>query len=441
MMRPIITIRDLSKRYRLGRSEAAYKTFRETLVDAPRLAIHSVVSLLAGWGSDHSKREEYDLWALRDVSFDLYRGEVLGVIGRNGAGKSTLLKILSQITEPTYGRVDIYGRVGSLLEVGTGFHPELTGRENIFLSGAILGMRRAEIIRKIDQIVAFAEVEKFVDTPVKRYSSGMFVRLAFAVAAHLEPEILLVDEVLAVGDMAFQKRCLGKMSDVAREGRTIFFVSHNMASIEALCSTCVFMSNGRLVAKGDTDQIISRYMTAELSPESASASLEAHLGRRKGSISIMTAVNLRGDDGSPAAAFRMGSSVSVSVSFCCDSNPIVPVIGIVIKNAHGLAILGVNNKFIGGYRFEGRVGSGTISCKIDRPPLLPGKYSLDLYLGDGSHDVDVIYDSISFEVQAADVFGTGQLPPPGTSLIYWPAQFALTNGPKLTNEWEQGLSS
>jgi lipopolysaccharide transport system ATP-binding protein len=424
-MQPIITIRELSKRYSLGRPAAGDKNFRETLVAAPQLLIRRALSLLDG--TLKHKRAEADVWALRDVSFDVYRGEVLGVIGRNGAGKSTLLKILSQITEPTNGHIDIFGRVGSLLEVGTGFHPELTGRENIFLSGAILGMRRAEIIQKLDEIVAFAEVEKFVDMPVKRYSSGMYVRLAFAVAAHLEPEILLVDEVLAVGDMVFQKRCLGKMSDVAREGRTIIFVSHNMASIEALCSTCVFISNGRLVAKGDTHEVISRYITAELTPESASACLSGHTGRRKDSIPMMTAVNLLGDDDSPTAAVRMGASVSVSVSFVCESNPIVPVIGIVIKNAHGLPILGVNNKFIGGYRFEGRLGAGTICCKIQRLPLLPGKYSLDLYLGDGPQDVDVIYDAISFEVQPADVFGTGQLPPPGSCLIYWPAHFWLAN--------------
>ena len=213
-------------------------------------------------------------------------GEVLGLIGRNGAGKSTLLKVLSRITEPSAGRAEIYGRVGSLLEVGTGFHPELTGRENIYLSGAILGMRRAEIQRKFDEIVAFAEVEKFIDTPVKHYSSGMYVRLAFAVAAHLEPEILLVDEVLAVGDAAFQKKCLGKMGDVARAGRTVIFVSHNMASIESLCSSCLLISSGRLEAKAEPAQIVMRYMASELRGHGGVRSLVEHQGRRGGSMPI-----------------------------------------------------------------------------------------------------------------------------------------------------------
>jgi lipopolysaccharide transport system ATP-binding protein len=202
------------------------------------------------------------IWSLRDISFEITEGEVVGIIGRNGAGKSTLLKILSRITQPTSGRAEIYGRVGSLLEVGTGFHPELTGRENIFLNGAILGMKKAEIERKFEEIVAFAEVEKFIDTPVKRYSSGMYVRLAFAVAAHLEPEILIVDEVLAVGDLAFQKKCLGRMEDVAKEGRTVLFVSHSMSTIKSLCSRGLLLDNGRVVCEGNVDEVVSAYLRA-----------------------------------------------------------------------------------------------------------------------------------------------------------------------------------
>ena len=204
------------------------------------------------------------IWALKDVSFDINRGEVVGIIGRNGAGKSTLLKILSEITEPTEGRVEIHGRVGSLLEVGTGFHPELTGRENVYLNGAILGMKRAEIERKFDEIVAFAEVEKFIDTPVKHYSSGMYLRLAFAVAAHLEPEILIVDEVLAVGDAAFQKKCLGKMAGVAKEGRTVLFVSHNMPAITRLCERAILLDEGRLLQDGVSHQVVKAYLNAGL---------------------------------------------------------------------------------------------------------------------------------------------------------------------------------
>jgi lipopolysaccharide transport system ATP-binding protein len=430
-MRPIITIQNLSKRYTLGQREVGYQTLRETLARVVSGSIEGVRARLKKRYLQNRPGEESDFWALRDLTFDVQPGEVLGIIGRNGAGKSTLLKILSRITEPSSGQVELYGRVGSLLEVGTGFHPELTGRENIFLNGAILGMRRKEIARKLDEIVAFAEVDRFIDTPVKRYSSGMFVRLAFAVAAHLEPEILLVDEVLAVGDQAFQKRCLGKMGDVAREGRTVLFVSHNMASIEALCNTCLFLSDGQFVTKGQTHQVVSRYMTADLRPESASVSLSVHSGRRRGSRPIMKAVTLHDDTGVPVGAIRMGSSLSVAVSFACDAGAILPGLGVVLKNAHGVAIFMVHEGLVGGYSIQNRVESGTVICALDNPPLLPGRYSFDLYLGDSSGvlDVfDVISDAISFDVQAADVFGTGQLPAPQNSLIYWPARFAFTNG-------------
>ncbi|HLZ98152.1 MAG TPA: ABC transporter ATP-binding protein, partial [Steroidobacteraceae bacterium] len=264
---------------------------------------------------DAAPNGDGQVWALRDLSFEVEPGEVLGIVGRNGAGKSTLLKVLSRITEPTTGRVELYGRVGSLLEVGTGFHPELTGRENIFLSGAILGMRRAEIVRKFDEMVAFAEVEKFIDTPVKHFSSGMYVRLAFAVAAHLEPEILLVDEVLAVGDAAFQKKCMGKMGDVARAGRTIIFVSHNMASIESLCNSCLLISSGRLEARGEPVQIVMRYMAPELGGDGGIRSLVDHHGRRGDSIPIMTSITLHSGADEPMGSMRMGSLFSARVEF------------------------------------------------------------------------------------------------------------------------------
>src|ERR1700686_675911 len=280
-MQPIIRVQGLSKRYRIGRVEP-YRTLRESIVRSVTAPARMARAMLNGTARNGGAPDdgERHVWALKDVSFEIKRGEVLGLIGRNGAGKSTLLKVLSRITEPSSGRAEIYGRVGSLLEVGTGFHLELTGRENIYLSGAILGMRRAEIQRKFDEIVAFAEVEKFVDTPVKHYSSGMHVRLGFSVAAHLEPEILLVDEVLAVGDAAFQKKCLGKMGDVARAGRTIIFVSHNMASIESLCSSCLLIGSGRLEATGEPAQIVMRYMASELRAHSGTRSLVDHPGRR-----------------------------------------------------------------------------------------------------------------------------------------------------------------
>src|ERR1700736_2043906 len=245
MSQVALSIQNLSKSFRIAHQReglAGYKTLHDELMTLPR-------RLITRFGRNERSTSEI-FWALKDVSFYCKAGEPLGMIGSNVAGKSTLLKILNRLTEPTTGAVDIYGRAGALLEVGTGFHPELTGRENVFLNGAILGMKRAEIRRKFDEIVSFAEVEKFLDMPVKRYSSGMYVRLAFAVAAHLDPEILLIDEVLAVGDAAFQKKCLGKMGEVAREGRTVLFVSHSTAAIEALCSACIMFTGGRLAGRG-----------------------------------------------------------------------------------------------------------------------------------------------------------------------------------------------
>lgn len=253
-MKPIIRVEKLSKRYQIGSRQAHATTLRESLA----MALQRPLSRLT---RDRDRREE-TIWALKDVSFDVAPGEVVGIIGRNGSGKSTLLKIMSRITEPTSGQVELYGRVGSLLEVGTGFHAELSGRENIYLSGTILGMKKAEIDKKFDEIVAFAEVDQFIDTPVKRYSSGMYVRLAFAVAAHLEPEILLVDEVLAVGDVMFQRKCLGKMGDAARTGRTVLFVSHNMSAVGRLCPKALCLSQGELVRIGDSRDVIAGYLAS-----------------------------------------------------------------------------------------------------------------------------------------------------------------------------------
>src|SRR5438034_1900554 len=252
-----IKVENLSKLYRIGKQER-YRALRDTLTDAMYAPFRGIRSLFGG-GPARKQAPEETIWALKDISFEIPRGEVVGIIGRNGAGKSTLLKILSRITEPTEGYGEIRGRVGSLLEVGTGFHPELTGRENISLNGAILGMRKAEIAHKFDEIVAFAELEKFIDTPVKHYSSGMYMRLAFAVAAHLEPEILVVDEVLAVGDAAFQKKCIGKMGRVAREGRTVLFVSHSMASVASLCKSGILLEGGTVASVGPIDSVIDEY--------------------------------------------------------------------------------------------------------------------------------------------------------------------------------------
>src|SRR5512142_1047935 len=270
-MTKAIRVEQLSKRYRIGTAQTKFRygMMRDVLVDVALTPVR-IARAIAGKGMRGSTATSY-IWALDDVSFDLEEGRVLGIVGRNGAGKSTLLKVLSRVTEPTKGAVAVRGRVGSLLEVGTGFHPELTGRENIYMNGAVLGMRRAEIERKFDEIVAFSEVEQFIDTPVKRYSSGMYLRLAFAVAAHLEPEILVVDEVLAVGDAEFQKKCLGKMGDVAQQGRTVLFVSHNMSAILRLTQEAIVLKKGQLIKRAPTPEAVDFYL----------ASGQAESGQRK----------------------------------------------------------------------------------------------------------------------------------------------------------------
>jgi lipopolysaccharide transport system ATP-binding protein len=430
-MKPIIHIEGLSKRYVLG-ERARYLTLRESLANAasaPFRFLGSRARQGAGGGDSAARVSGGQVWALRDISFDVAPGEIMGVIGRNGAGKSTLLKILSRVTEPTTGRIDLYGRLGSLLEVGTGFHPELTGRENIFLSGTILGMRRAEIARKFDEIVAFSEIEDFVDTPVKRYSSGMYVRLAFAVAAHLETEILLVDEVLAVGDLAFQDRCLGKMGDVARQGRTILFVSHNMASIEALCGSCILLADGKLVTRGEPAAVIGEYVAKQLNDLSGTCSLVDHSGRARGVEPAMRSVTIFSDSKMPTGYVRMGAAMSVHVEFSALKQPVSPVIGVAIRSSHGAPILGVNNRFIAGYQFPDAVSNGTIICEFDSLPLVPGRYSIDLYFGHHHGDTDEVHDAIAFEVLPADVFGSGQLPPTSSGPIFWPAKFSLEGEP------------
>lgn len=302
----------VSKRYQLGERES-YQALRDVLASALTAPIRRVRS---------GRRERAEIWALEDVSFSLPRGEVLGLIGSNGAGKSTLLKVLSRITEPTKGRVVLRGRVGSLLEVGTGFHPELTGRENILLNGTILGMRRAEIARRFDEIVEFAGVEKFLDTPVKRYSSGMQVRLGFAVAAHLEPEILLVDEVLAVGDAEFQQKCLGKMRDVTREGRTVVFVSHNLAAVRALCSRSLVLEAGRLVFDGVTEDAVHRYL-GHVGDSSIAVvgrdDLRRHVGKSRlysdEPFFECTCIAVVNDEGVPSTAFRSDEPITIIVDY------------------------------------------------------------------------------------------------------------------------------
>lgn len=371
-------------------------------------------------GRGHSPT--HTLWALRNLSFEVPPGEVLGVIGRNGAGKSTLLKVLSRITEPTEGRVELFGRVGSLLEVGTGFHPELTGRENIYLNGAILGMLKREIDSQFDRIVAFAEIERFLDTPVKRYSSGMFTKLAFSVAAHLDPEILLVDEILSVGDAAFQKKCLGKMREVAGGGRTVLFVSHNSAAIEALCDRCIWLRDGRLEADGEPVDLLRRYLVADASPEMASVALTEHSGRTPGSEPMMQSAVLLSEWRTPTTCIRMSESLGVQVQFSCHRQ-LKPVFGMAFKTVTGAPLLAVNNRFVPAEDMPEAASEGVVTCWIERPPLMPGTYFIDLYFGDEYRDLDVVREALSFDVEAADVFGTGRLCPAGGGPICWGGRY------------------
>lgn len=310
----VILVENLSKQYRIGAAKYRHDTLRDHLMDGLKSLLRRDARRSTP-NAQVSASTNTMIWALKDVSFEVKRGEVLGLIGRNGAGKSTLLKILSRITEPTAGRAEIHGRVGSLLEVGTGFDRELTGRENIYLSGAILGMRKAEIDRKFDEIVVFSEVEKFIDTPVKRYSSGMYVRLAFAVAAHMEPEVLLVDEVLAVGDAAFQKKCLGKMDAVTREGRTVLFVSHNMAAVSRICARALWIDQGQAKYLASPDEVVSAYL-ASTSQEAPHVSFRDRLEQAPGSDTIrLLEVGVRAQDGRFMSSLDARAPFTIEVTY------------------------------------------------------------------------------------------------------------------------------
>ncbi len=306
-----IRAENLSKQYHIGRQREKDETLRDALAGAFVAPVRRVRKLLRGQVTSAAELDE-TIWALKDISFEIRPGEVVGIIGKNGAGKSTVLKILSRITDPTMGYVDLYGRVGSLLEVGTGFHEELTGRENIFLNGAILGMTRSEIERKFDEIVAFSEVEKFIDTPVKHYSSGMYLRLAFAVAAHLEPEILLVDEVLAVGDAAFQKKCLGKMDSVAKEGRTVLFVSHNMGAITQLCERTLWLENGEIKLDGPPSDVVAAYLSLGTEGHATWVNPAAPLPDAEVQLKSARILSL---DNQPASVVDFGSPFKVEVEY------------------------------------------------------------------------------------------------------------------------------
>lgn len=404
----VINAESLGKRYTIGHQtrRGGGTTFREALIQNAQNLWNKTRDLARGKSIIQGDTQE-EVWALKDVSFEIRRGEAVGIIGRNGAGKSTLLKILSRITEPTEGRVTIRGRVASLLEVGTGFHSELTGRENIYLNGTILGMTRAEIRRKFDEIVAFAEVEKYLDTPVKRYSSGMYVRLAFAVAAHLEPEILVVDEVLAVGDAQFQKKCLGKMGDVATEGRTVLFVSHNLAAVENLCNTGIVLKKGELILSAKAEDAISYYLNS-FSEDQNNTELRLREDRKgEGKVRI-THIGFEDDQGNQIAAFPIG----INIIFKIDYEASEP-----IQNPR--AILGIYDSMsIGVTRFDTEVApglmdvipkSGTIICHARNVALTPGRYTVNIAFFGNNILQDHLIGAAYFDIIGSDYFSTGKI--------------------------------
>ena len=416
MSRPIIEVENVSKLYKLGQFNA--RTLRE---EAERLLWR-----LRGGHANGGSPEAREFWALSDVSFSVQRGEVIGIIGRNGAGKSTLLKILSRVTEPTSGQIRVRGRVASLLEVGTGFHPELTGRENIFLNGAILGMTRADIKRKFDEIVAFAEVEKFLDTPVKRYSSGMYVRLAFAVAAHLEPEILVVDEVLAVGDAEFQKKCLGKIGEVAGCGRTVLFVSHNMAAVQTLCEKSILMRNGRSSEIGSTGDIVALYLATNAGEVVTDGDLSGLRRCGEGNVRFRH-LEFFDRNGLPLASPRTGEELNIVLKFDGSRTERRSArIGIDFYDVRENLLFICANEMSHNEGFL--IGAGDkIACRIPRLPLSAGRYKIGLYLERNGLVEDWLQEYLHFDVTDASFFGTPRNLPLG-----WEGKSVLVD-----HEWRQ----
>ena len=406
----VIRVENLGKKYIIGhQKQQRYTALRDVIADGFKSLGRKVLKPI-GKSNPNPASEEF--WALKDISFEIKQGDRIGIIGRNGSGKSTLLKILSRITEPTTGRIAIKGRVASLLEVGTGFHPELTGRENIYLNGAILGMSKAEIGKKFDQIVAFAEVEKFLDTPVKHYSSGMYVRLAFAVAAHLEPEILVVDEVLAVGDTQFQKKCLGKMEDVGKEGRTVLFVSHNMATIQQLCSHGCYLNSGKLICKGSVEKVVDRYIY-DVSSNVKSISLQDRKDRQgSGKVKI---VNFYIIDrfGVKQEILRSGEDYTFIIEYKKPEDyqqKMSNVVGSIAMRDNRNEIVFLVRSSFNNQNFCLSENEGKIECEVKDFNLAPGCYSSILFLSHGEAEVlDSIQYASEIVVEAGNFFGTGSI--------------------------------
>lgn len=402
-----LRVEGLSKQYRIGKQER-YRTFRDTITDAVTAPVRRVAGLLRGNAAAAANLTE-TIWALKDINFEVKHGEVVGIIGRNGAGKSTLLKILSRITEPTTGYADVFGRVGALLEVGTGFHPELTGRENIFLNGAILGMSREEIKRKFDEIVDFAGVEKFIDTPVKHYSSGMGLRLGFAVAAHLEPEILIVDEVLAVGDAEFQKKCMGKMSEVAGEGRTVLFVSHNMAAVQRLCSACVYLKNGAVQEIDQTRIVVSHYLAESARNE---ATLLESKGRSGSGVLRATDIHCYNPSNRDTDILLNGEPARIEIDYrtsTSDTKIGDVTVAIGIDGENGERVVTLWSKYTNPERFE-IAGSGTFVCDIPRFFLRAGTYNIHVYMDSNGEIADYIPNASQIHVNSGVFYETGVEP-------------------------------
>ncbi len=415
MSNSVIKVEGLGKRYAIGGPEKGRETFREMLVSSMLAPIKRFRELSGDTHADES------IWALKDVNFEVEEGKVVGIIGRNGAGKSTLLKILSRITEPTEGRIEIRGRVASLLEVGTGFHTELTGRENIYLSGAILGMSRKEIDRKFEEIVDFAGIEKFLDTSVKRYSSGMFVRLAFAVAAHLDPEILIVDEVLAVGDVEFQKKCLGKMDEVSKRGRTVLLVSHDLRKVGALCERGILLNAGRIEGDGPMPTILDMYLGQRSQTDSA-VDLAAR-GDRSGSAEVQFQSLELLDDGQPCRTFAIGGSLTQRIGLNIRKNVGPVVVASTITTSDGIAVqefLNIDTQT----SWIPEVGTYVVNMHVDKLGLYPGTYSIDLWAGTSHFKrLDYITEALTFDIIQTPETGVGRALEKTCGLFYQPSSW------------------
>lgn len=410
MSKPVIRVENLSKRYRIG-EQVQYQALRDVLTNAMTAPWRRLRTASQRSPNDAQKAADHDLWALRDVSFEVNRGEVIGIIGHNGAGKSTLLKILSRITKPTTGCAKIRGRVGSLLEVGTGFHPELTGRENIYLNGAVLGMGKAEIESKFDEIVAFAGVEEFIDTPVKRYSSGMYLRLAFAVAAHLDTEIMMVDEVLAVGDAAFQKKCLGKMGDVVSEGRTVLFVSHNMNAIQRLCPRSILLERGRIVALADTASIVRSYLSDRLLDGGPFSWIDLSNMSRKGTgeARVTSLWYSSSNEGVNFKPYPLGP-LEFKLRIYSDADRTLGSLAIILFDKNGTKLVNADTLSIG-QTIHLQRGHNLVGLRISELYLNPGDYVVGWWLANPLKEVyDFVDSGLNIEVVDTEANRLGARP-------------------------------